>query len=49
MYFMHYTFEDIRKCTVDQLNFLAEGVKKVKELEAKAAKKAGSKSRRRKR
>jgi len=47
MYFMHYTFDDIRKCTIDQINFLAAGVKKIKELEAKAAKKSGSRGRRR--
>lgn len=47
MYELHWTFEDINKCTMDQLNFISEGIRVRKEMEAKAAKKAGSKARRR--
>jgi len=45
MHEMHYTFEEIRTMTLDQLNFLAIGIKRLKEEEAKTARRAGSKIR----
>jgi len=48
MYEMKYTFEDIGRMTLDQLNFISEGIKKWHKEEEKAIRKARSKMRGRK-
>lgn len=49
MYEMGYTFEEVSKMTLEQLNFLIEGIKWVKKEEAEAMRKAGAKARVRRR
>jgi len=45
MYEMKYTFEDMQKLTLEQINFLSEGIKKWHKEEEKAIRKAKSKAR----
>lgn len=43
MYEMGYTLEQIRSMTLEELNFIVEGLKWIKKEEAEQAKKAGAK------
>jgi hypothetical protein len=40
MHEMHYTFEDVKAMTLDEVNFLAEGIKRLKKEESKAMERA---------
>lgn len=40
MYEFGYSFEDVERMTMEQLNFLAEGIKWYKEAEAEAVRRA---------